>query len=168
MANAIDMAFAGAQRSIDLMVMAARNPRDFFPLDEAVLNAMAAAPIDRCACPLPAHEGCHPFRCEDCHVSFKAVIAWILENGNGDHRRKYLQHALTLDRGYWNHIRRGLMAPLAPSPIVHVEGVVTCVICQEDVHGDVHFLPGAHGFHPACIRPWLHRQRTCPTCRAAA
>ncbi|MBM29236.1 MAG: hypothetical protein CME58_12780 [Halieaceae bacterium] len=43
-----------------------------------------------------------------------------------------------------------------------------CVICQEDICVGTSIIefPCRHAFHPNCIRPWLSRRRTCPTCRA--
>lgn len=42
-----------------------------------------------------------------------------------------------------------------------------CSICLEYVQvGDVQkFLPCGHGFHAACIDPWLRNSVFCPTCR---
>ncbi|XP_072369733.1 E3 ubiquitin-protein ligase DZIP3-like isoform X2 [Scyliorhinus torazame] len=41
-----------------------------------------------------------------------------------------------------------------------------CVICHEELAIEsMLILPCAHKFHSQCIGPWLHEQRTCPTCR---
>eukprot|EP01134_Creolimax_fragrantissima_P001423 CFRG1423T1 len=41
----------------------------------------------------------------------------------------------------------------------------TCIICREDMETNAKKLPCGHIFHLACLRSWLERQRTCPTCR---
>jgi hypothetical protein len=45
-----------------------------------------------------------------------------------------------------------------------------CAVCLvEFMHGEVgRLVPGCgHGFHAACIEPWLRVRSTCPLCRAA-
>ncbi|CAM6086667.1 unnamed protein product [Calypogeia fissa] len=41
----------------------------------------------------------------------------------------------------------------------------TCIICREEMIG-AKKLPCGHLFHVHCLRSWLERQHTCPTCRA--
>lgn len=42
----------------------------------------------------------------------------------------------------------------------------TCIICREDME-TAKKLPCNHLFHFRCLRTWLERSSTCPTCRAA-
>ena len=44
-----------------------------------------------------------------------------------------------------------------------------CAVCREEcVHGDaLRTMPCKHGFHEACILPWLRVSRLCPLCRFA-
>lgn len=55
-------------------------------------------------------------------------------------------------------------------PETRAEREYECVVCQDTLRvGDTMIeLPcnPLHCFHPACIRPWLRRRRTCPSCRA--
>ncbi|VAI73221.1 unnamed protein product [Triticum turgidum subsp. durum] len=44
-------------------------------------------------------------------------------------------------------------------------GDVTCIICREEMTTAKKLLCG-HLFHVHCLRSWLQRQHTCPTCRA--
>ncbi|KAM5557917.1 ERAD-associated E3 ubiquitin-protein ligase HRD1B [Rosa sericea] len=44
-------------------------------------------------------------------------------------------------------------------------GDATCIICREEMTTAKKLLCG-HLFHVACLRSWLERQHTCPTCRA--
>lgn len=41
----------------------------------------------------------------------------------------------------------------------------TCIICREEMTTAKKLLCG-HLFHVHCLRSWLERQNTCPTCRA--
>ncbi|ORX67118.1 hypothetical protein DL89DRAFT_275675 [Linderina pennispora] len=42
----------------------------------------------------------------------------------------------------------------------------TCIICREDMNGPARQkLPCGHVFHFNCLRSWLERQQSCPTCR---
>ncbi|GJN28954.1 hypothetical protein PR202_gb17132 [Eleusine coracana subsp. coracana] len=41
----------------------------------------------------------------------------------------------------------------------------TCIICREEMTSAKKLLCG-HLFHVHCLRSWLERQHTCPTCRA--
>jgi E3 ubiquitin-protein ligase synoviolin len=41
----------------------------------------------------------------------------------------------------------------------------TCIICREEMTTAKKLLCG-HLFHVHCLRSWLERQHTCPTCRA--
>ncbi|KAM1596126.1 hypothetical protein ACFX15_002220 [Malus domestica] len=41
----------------------------------------------------------------------------------------------------------------------------TCIICREEMTTAKKLLCG-HLFHVSCLRSWLERQHTCPTCRA--
>ncbi|OQS02175.1 hypothetical protein THRCLA_05429 [Thraustotheca clavata] len=42
-----------------------------------------------------------------------------------------------------------------------------CIICREEMTPDTcKKLPCSHIFHLNCLRMWLQRQQTCPTCRA--
>lgn len=41
----------------------------------------------------------------------------------------------------------------------------TCIICREEMSA-AKKLPCGHFFHVHCLRSWLERQQTCPTCRA--
>ncbi|KAG6555298.1 hypothetical protein Mapa_003341 [Marchantia paleacea] len=41
----------------------------------------------------------------------------------------------------------------------------TCIVCREDMV-EAKKLPCGHLFHVHCLRQWLERQNTCPTCRA--
>lgn len=43
-------------------------------------------------------------------------------------------------------------------------GDSTCIICREEMTA-AKKLPCGHIFHLACLRSWLQRQQTCPTCR---
>lgn len=45
--------------------------------------------------------------------------------------------------------------------------VEICAICREQFKekDNIRQLPCEHIFHPDCLRPWLQRRRTCPTCR---
>ena len=43
----------------------------------------------------------------------------------------------------------------------------TCIICREEMVPDgAKKLPCTHIFHITCLRMWLQRQQTCPTCRS--
>ncbi|CAL0329375.1 unnamed protein product [Lupinus luteus] len=42
---------------------------------------------------------------------------------------------------------------------------VTCIICREEMTSAKKLICG-HLFHVHCLRSWLERQHTCPTCRA--
>ncbi|XP_047317684.1 ERAD-associated E3 ubiquitin-protein ligase HRD1B-like [Impatiens glandulifera] len=42
---------------------------------------------------------------------------------------------------------------------------VTCIICREEMTTAKKLVCG-HMFHVHCLRSWLERQQTCPTCRA--
>jgi E3 ubiquitin-protein ligase synoviolin len=44
-------------------------------------------------------------------------------------------------------------------------GDATCIICREEM-SSAKKLPCGHFFHVHCLRSWLERQQTCPTCRA--
>ncbi|XP_058085612.1 ERAD-associated E3 ubiquitin-protein ligase HRD1A-like isoform X2 [Magnolia sinica] len=44
-------------------------------------------------------------------------------------------------------------------------GDATCIICREEMIKAKKLLCG-HLFHVHCLRSWLERQHTCPTCRA--
>lgn len=44
-------------------------------------------------------------------------------------------------------------------------GDATCIICREEMSA-AKKLPCGHFFHVHCLRSWLERQQTCPTCRA--
>ena len=41
----------------------------------------------------------------------------------------------------------------------------TCIICREEMVTAKKLICG-HLFHMHCLRSWLERQHTCPTCRA--
>jgi E3 ubiquitin-protein ligase synoviolin len=41
----------------------------------------------------------------------------------------------------------------------------TCIICREEMTNAKKLICG-HLFHVHCLRSWLERQQTCPTCRA--
>ena len=41
----------------------------------------------------------------------------------------------------------------------------TCIICREEMTTAKKLICG-HLFHVHCLRSWLERQHTCPTCRA--
>eukprot|EP00850_Spirogloea_muscicola_P000767 SM000003S11012 [mRNA] locus=s3:330273:333336:+ [translate_table: standard] len=45
-------------------------------------------------------------------------------------------------------------------------GDATCIICREEMSA-AKKLPCGHMFHVQCLRSWLERQQTCPTCRAS-
>lgn len=48
----------------------------------------------------------------------------------------------------------------------HSTNDLDCTICQEDLCQEkVTSLPCGHIFHKRCIRTWLKRKATCPTCR---
>jgi hypothetical protein len=55
-------------------------------------------------------------------------------------------------------------------PETQSEREYECVVCQDMIKvGDAMIeLPcnTLHCFHPDCIRPWLRRRRSCPSCRA--
>lgn len=41
-----------------------------------------------------------------------------------------------------------------------------CAICLDSMSDDdILALPCAHVFHEDCVRPWVHQNHTCPTCR---
>uniref|UniRef100_M4C0U1 RING-type E3 ubiquitin transferase n=1 Tax=Hyaloperonospora arabidopsidis (strain Emoy2) TaxID=559515 RepID=M4C0U1_HYAAE len=43
----------------------------------------------------------------------------------------------------------------------------TCIICREEMTSDVcKKLPCSHIFHVNCLKMWVQRQQTCPTCRS--
>ncbi|CAI5739488.1 unnamed protein product [Hyaloperonospora brassicae] len=43
----------------------------------------------------------------------------------------------------------------------------TCIICREEMSPDVcKKLPCSHIFHVNCLKMWVQRQQTCPTCRS--
>ncbi|BBM99040.1 E3 ubiquitin-protein ligase synoviolin [Marchantia polymorpha subsp. ruderalis] len=42
----------------------------------------------------------------------------------------------------------------------------TCIICREEM-STAKKLPCGHLFHIHCLRSWLERQQTCPTCRSS-
>lgn len=42
----------------------------------------------------------------------------------------------------------------------------TCIICREEMSA-AKKLPCGHLFHIHCLRSWLERQQTCPTCRSS-
>ncbi|OIV99631.1 hypothetical protein TanjilG_17441 [Lupinus angustifolius] len=44
-------------------------------------------------------------------------------------------------------------------------GDATCIICREEMTSAKKLICG-HLFHVHCLRSWLERQHTCPTCRA--
>lgn len=42
----------------------------------------------------------------------------------------------------------------------------TCIVCREDMEvGSTKKLPCGHLFHFSCLRTWLERAQSCPTCR---
>lgn len=45
-------------------------------------------------------------------------------------------------------------------------GDATCIICREEMVA-AKKLPCGHLFHVHCLRSWLERQQTCPTCRSS-
>jgi hypothetical protein len=51
------------------------------------------------------------------------------------------------------------------------ENIGTCGICLEPMlkNHEILWLPCQptvnHAFHTHCIEPWLHRKKSCPTCR---
>ena len=49
--------------------------------------------------------------------------------------------------------------------IVVFRSDATCIICREEMTTAKKLLCG-HLFHVHCLRSWLERQHTCPTCRA--
>ena len=158
------MAFENVNWAMALDV--ARRPSDYYPLDDEVLTVMASAPIV-CVCPLPRDLRCRALGCSACNTAMRAVVAWGLETFDGMFTRQHLQYAFMLNEGYWNRVRRGRMllaVPLATPVADHAEADI-CVICMEAVRADARRLPCTHAFHPACVRAWLRRQRTCPVCR---
>ncbi|XP_043847065.1 E3 ubiquitin-protein ligase DZIP3 [Dromiciops gliroides] len=68
---------------------------------------------------------------------------------------------------------RSAWRPLNPQVPVAWEGTKNlgddeepCVICHDNLTPDnLCVLACAHKFHSQCIKPWLKRQGTCPTCR---
>ncbi len=42
-----------------------------------------------------------------------------------------------------------------------------CIICREEMATSIKKLACGHLFHFNCLRSWLERQQTCPTCRSA-
>lgn len=40
-----------------------------------------------------------------------------------------------------------------------------CVICLENINGNKTKLKCGHTFHKKCIKKWLKKNKTCPTCR---
>mmetsp|Transcript_45832 Transcript_45832/g.111062 ORF Transcript_45832/g.111062 Transcript_45832/m.111062 type:complete len:132 (+) Transcript_45832:1-396(+) len=40
-----------------------------------------------------------------------------------------------------------------------------CAICQEAIQDDLIRLPCNHRFHLDCVKPWVEKENTCPTCR---
>ncbi|CAI5501753.1 unnamed protein product [Closterium sp. Naga37s-1] len=51
------------------------------------------------------------------------------------------------------------------SPFTSPRADSTCIICREEMTS-AKKLPCGHLFHVHCLRSWLERQQTCPTCRA--
>jgi hypothetical protein len=51
---------------------------------------------------------------------------------------------------------------------VHVHNT-DCCICLEPFQLDSHIkiLPCSHGFHNACIEPWMQQHDACPVCRTS-
>jgi hypothetical protein len=67
----------------------------------------------------------------------------------------------TLDPQLGGHSNRATESPAVGEEFL-------CAICHDALHaasGDILRLPCSHLFHGACMRPWLARSRTCPTCR---
>ena len=49
---------------------------------------------------------------------------------------------------------------------IEATGDRTCIICREDMHsGDAKKLSCNHIMHFHCLRMWLERSQSCPTCR---
>mmetsp|Transcript_5899 Transcript_5899/g.9179 ORF Transcript_5899/g.9179 Transcript_5899/m.9179 type:complete len:406 (-) Transcript_5899:2263-3480(-) len=47
------------------------------------------------------------------------------------------------------------------------DGAIECVVCKDnfEIGGECIQLPCKHRFHQDCIKPWLEKHNTCPTCR---
>lgn len=43
----------------------------------------------------------------------------------------------------------------------------TCIICRDEINAGGKKLPCGHLFHLGCLKSWIERQQTCPTCRRA-
>lgn len=50
-------------------------------------------------------------------------------------------------------------------PSMNCRSDATCIICREEMTVAKKLVCG-HLFHVHCLRSWLERQHTCPTCRA--
>ncbi|XP_067134577.1 E3 ubiquitin-protein ligase RNF128-like [Centruroides vittatus] len=66
-----------------------------------------------------------------------------------------------------NSISRSTDAINQCGPLAVGDDVEICAICREQFkeRDNIRQLPCEHIFHPDCLRPWLQRRRTCPTCR---
>ncbi|KAJ1636549.1 hypothetical protein T492DRAFT_563606, partial [Pavlovales sp. CCMP2436] len=61
----------------------------------------------------------------------------------------------------------GQLGSLDPVTEQDLEYDATCIICRDDmVTTSARKLRCSHLFHCHCLRSWLQRQQTCPTCRA--
>jgi len=44
-------------------------------------------------------------------------------------------------------------------------GIKTCNICLEEITKNIKTTSCKHYFHPKCLRKWIKKSPTCPTCR---
>ena len=55
-------------------------------------------------------------------------------------------------------------ADATPEELVQTDRV--CIICRDEMF-DAKKMPCGHFFHLHCVRTWIERQQTCPTCRSS-
>lgn len=69
-------------------------------------------------------------------------------------------------KGLPQHVLNNLSSFTIKNKDEHSSDDLDCTICQEDLCQEkAASLPCGHMFHKRCIRVWLKRKATCPTCR---